>query len=428
MKKIYLLLFMLIGATSSFAYDKATEGTTYYGSSCAAWGLSDGTVAIYTYYTTEEQTEVTFPATIQVYDGETMTAEYEVSAVGVSGWGSTYLGTTSTYQYNGTVTSLVFSEGIKTINGSAFYEMTSLQSVKLPATLTTIGDYAFTSCDALTTITSYATTAPTLGTDALKGKASWDAIAANCVLRVPDGCTANYAAYSFDNTQAWTYYDTFFDNHKIHELTYPSITTVGYTTYYNTYGYVMPEGVEGYLINWTYEGTANLVKVYDAGDEVYAGLALIWKSTTDLAEETWYTVEALSSGGAIAAWPVDGESNPYTTLLNGSQTAATTTYWGTESSDYYYYKLANDGTNGLGWYWGAAEGAAFESGAHKAWMFIDKSSSARGFIRMFDNPTGVNEVTAKKEDVKDIYYDLSGRRVMNPTKGLYIVNGKKILK
>jgi len=26
------------------------------------------------------------------------------------------------------------------------------------------------------------------------------------------------------------------------------------------------------------------------------------------------------------------------------------------------------------------------------------------------------------------YYDLSGRRVVKPTKGLYIVNGKKVVK
>ena len=27
----------------------------------------------------------------------------------------------------------------------------------------------------------------------------------------------------------------------------------------------------------------------------------------------------------------------------------------------------------------------------------------------------------------NVYYDLSGRRVMNPTKGLYIVNGRKVI-
>ena len=428
MKKFLLSFALLAAATSGFAYDSATSGTTYYGSNCAAYGLADGTVAIYTYYTTDGQTEVTYPATIQVYDGETLTAEYEVSAVGVSGWGSTYFGSDKTYQYNGTVTSIVLSEGIKTINASAFYEMTSLQSVSLPTTLTTIGDYAFNSCDALATITSYATTAPALGTDALKGKASWDAIAANCVLKVPDGCTANYAAYTFDNTQTWTYYDTFYSSHKIHELTYPSITTAGWSTYYNTYGYKLPTGVEGYIIDWTYEGKANLVKVYDAGDEVVANIALLWKSATDLTEETWYTVEALSSGGNTATWPTyqdaSDQTQYYTNLLNGTQTEQTITAY---EGSYYYYKLANDGTKGLGWYWGANDGGVFTNGAHKAYLALAQSSGARSFISMFDNETtGIGQI-ANRQSSNGQYFDLSGRRVAQPTKGLYIMNGKKVI-
>ncbi len=431
MKKICLLSLMLFAFMGmARAYDSATSGTTYYGSNCAAYGLGDGTVAIYQYYTTDGQTEVVYPATIQVWNGETMTAEYEVSAVGVSEWGSTYLGSNKTYQYDGSVTSIVFSEGIKTINASAFYEMTSLRSVSLPSTLTTIGDYAFTSCDALTTINSYATTAPTLGTDALKGKASWDAIATNCVLKVPDGCVANYAAYTFDNTQTWTYYDAFYGSNKIHELSYPSITTAGYSTYYNTYGYTMPEGVEGYIIDWTYEGKANLVKIFNPGDEVCANIALLWKSTTDLDEDTWYTVEALASGGGTATWPTyvdaDNATQYYTNLLNGTQTEQTITAY---EGSYYYYKLANDDSNGLGWYWGANDGGVFTNGAHKAYLALGQSSAgARHFISMLGGETtGLKELSEQKEVANKEYFNLSGQRVVNPGKGLYIVNGKKVV-
>ena len=31
------------------------------------------------------------------------------------------------------------------------------------------------------------------------------------------------------------------------------------------------------------------------------------------------------------------------------------------------------------------------------------------------------------EKVKDVYYDISGRVVENPTKGVYIIDGKKVL-
>lgn len=221
MKKFFTTLLLCLGTISAFAYDKATEGTTYYGSNCAAYGLSDGTVAIYTYYTTDGQTEVTFPSTIKDNDGK----EYEVSAVGVSGWKNIYLGSASTNLYSGTVTSLVFSEGIKTINASAFYEMTSLTNVTLPSTLTTIGDYAFTNCDNLKQLKTEASSV-TLGTDALKGKASWDYITANCKVTVPAGCTANFAANSFDNTKTWTYWDQFYTNGNLVEAPATAISTI----------------------------------------------------------------------------------------------------------------------------------------------------------------------------------------------------------
>lgn len=41
--------------------------------------------------------------------------------------------------------------------------------------------------------------------------------------------------------------------------------------------------------------------------------------------------------------------------------------------------------------------------------------------------TGIESVTDDAECSQTIYYDLQGRRVTNPTKGIYIMNGKKVL-
>ena len=41
--------------------------------------------------------------------------------------------------------------------------------------------------------------------------------------------------------------------------------------------------------------------------------------------------------------------------------------------------------------------------------------------------TGIEDVETEGERVKDVYYDLSGRVVEKPTKGMYIINGKKVL-
>ena len=45
----------------------------------------------------------------------------------------------------------------------------------------------------------------------------------------------------------------------------------------------------------------------------------------------------------------------------------------------------------------------------------------------FSDATGVKEVTSYKDEVKGEYYNLAGQRVAQPTKGLYIVNGKKVM-
>lgn len=375
----------------------------------------DGTNATITWIYLKDATSITIPATIT--DRSTST-EYNVKEVGTSSgsWGLT--------DANTSVTSLTVEEGVTTINPYAFKTTTGLTTVQFPSTLTTIGDYAFYGCSALTSITSYSENI-TSGANSF-ALAESPYYPSSCVLKVPDGCVSVYAAYTFDNTKTWTYWDSFYNAGNIHELSYPKMSTAGYATYYNEYGYTMPENIEGYVINWTYGGTANLVKVYDPGEKVAPKIPLLWKSTETVAKDYWPTVEAYTYDASPASWPTFEGTNQ----LAGSQTAAPTTAWGTESSNYYYYKLANNATNGLGWYWGATEGAAFQSAAHKAWLIIEKSAPAttRGFISFGDEDgtTGIDKVI--KQPVADnVYYNLQGQRVEKPTKGLYIVNGKKVV-
>ncbi len=44
-----------------------------------------------------------------------------------------------------------------------------------------------------------------------------------------------------------------------------------------------------------------------------------------------------------------------------------------------------------------------------------------------DETTGVNDVRSKMSEVRGTYYNLNGQRVEKPAKGLYIVNGKKVI-
>lgn len=258
MKKIFTLASAILIATSAMAYDTATEGEAYYGSSCCAYGLADGTVAITTYYLDTENptTEITLPATIQVWneDGTEMTAEYEVSQVGYSTWNNLWVSDGSETNVLSTMTSITFTEGIKTINTSAFGWMSNpaLTTIVLPSTMTLIKAGAFASCDNLTSITCNAATAPTLDSsegwnDQFKGATSWDYIANNCKVYVPsEEAQASY------NQETWSYWNAFYEAGNVvvaqgNGITAPTVATLD-TPAYNIAGQRIADGTKGLII------------------------------------------------------------------------------------------------------------------------------------------------------------------------------------
>ena len=67
--------------------------------------------------------------------------------------------------------------------------------------------------------------------------------------------------------------------------------------------------------------------------------------------------------------------------------------------------------------------------ANKAYLKVAKNNSgARELVCVFDDgeTTGINNVERMAIE-NDCYYNLAGQRVAQPTKGLYIVNGKKVI-
>lgn len=65
----------------------------------------------------------------------------------------------------------------------------------------------------------------------------------------------------------------------------------------------------------------------------------------------------------------------------------------------------------------------------KAYLEIEDGGAARSFFFLDDEgeTTSLREVRGLKSEVRGEFYDLSGRKVAQPTKGLYIVNGRKVV-
>ena len=92
-----------------------------------------------------------------------------------------------------------------------------------------------------------------------------------------------------------------------------------------------------------------------------------------------------------------------------------------------FYKLAYDNyeaKTGLGFYWGAENGGVFTVKAGTAYLAVPNAASVKGFL-LDGTPTAIEGVEA--ENNTDVIYNLSGQRVQKAQRGLYIVNGKKLM-
>ncbi|MGN1263195.1 MAG: hypothetical protein ACI4TW_04080, partial [Prevotella sp.] len=107
-------------------------------------------------------------------------------------------------------------------------------------------------------------------------------------------------------------------------------------------------------------------------------------------------------------------------------TGATKVVTKTEDS-YTNYVLSNE-AGVVGFY--LAKEAGTNVAAGKAYLQVTTSAvdGAKSIMMVFeDEATCISEVKAAKQTADNVYYTLSGVRVTNPTKGLYIKNGKKII-
>ncbi len=66
-------------------------------------------------------------------------------------------------------------------------------------------------------------------------------------------------------------------------------------------------------------------------------------------------------------------------------------------------------------------------GAGKAFLLTNTTSGAHVLSLDFGDVTGIQTIKAQKELLEGDFYNLKGQKVAQPTKGLYIVNGRKVV-
>lgn len=186
-----------------------------------------------------------------------------------------------------------------------------------------------------------------------------------------------------------------------------NISSVGYATFYDSkFGYTIPEGVTAKTYTFAEDGiTLNESKVYGEGEILPADEAVVLEGT-----QGTYTF-------AYAATEITKDAN---NVLEG--TDEDTAF---EEDGYKFYMLSN-GAYGIGFYLQNASGNSITNGAHKAYLKVPAASAAKAFFALDGEVTEINSVTIVEKEIKGVF-DLQGRRVDNPVKGLYILDGKKVV-
>ena len=204
----------------------------------------------------------------------------------------------------------------------------------------------------------------------------------------------------------------------------------GYTSiYYSDKNLVVPEKVTG-LTYYVEDGRGHFNNDYPAGSIIPRNTAVVLEyEDKDNIPDAGVTV-------TFAETPATG-SAPARNMLRGFDTAHTTTVdAGQNPDDYFFYRLTvgavGSGKEGdVGFYWGEEDGAPFQAGAHKVYLAVEKSQFANAIQAssiIIDDSDNISEIAIPEKTIEGVY-TLSGRRVYgnNLPKGIYIVNGKKMV-
>ena len=301
--------------------------------------------------------------------------------------GITTIGEEAFWGENGAF-ALTLPESVTTIESRAFHMTSGLTSVNIPSGVTHIDAETFFFCEMSDV---YCYSSPTI---------TWDGgMKDDFSLMNPKSTNFHVAAADLSDWESnFPDANVTFVGDLAPAVAGNDVDGVYWATYYNSAANMKADD------NTTVYKAAingNSLTLTEIDDKVItAGEAVILKSTEANISMT------------ISA---DASTADYTgNALEGVDVATTV------DANYKYYVLSNEGALGFYKYNGTT------LGANKA--FIKTAvAPARGFFT-FDDTTGISTVANRQmSNANTLIFDLQGRRVVQATKGLYIVNGKKVI-
>lgn len=204
----------------------------------------------------------------------------------------------------------------------------------------------------------------------------------------------------------------FIDEISIISEDFITIGSTGYATlYYSGRAIKIPTGLTAYTMK-VENGKIVKSRAYSEGETLPKATAVILRGKPGK-----YNLDTSTEEGTT-----DNNNQ-----LKGSDTKANTT----GNDGYYFYMLANKDGEGVGFYWGAENGAAFLNGEHKAYLAIPKtdtygSAAKPCYVFAEDAATAIGKTS--DNETKPASYTLDGRLCPRGAKGIVISNGRKTIR
>ena len=187
-----------------------------------------------------------------------------------------------------------------------------------------------------------------------------------------------------------------------------TVSDAGYATAHFAFPVRMDEGMTAYVAASRENNVITLAEIENGEVPAMTPVVIAAKPAT-------YKLDILAEA------PADVESNVESNLLSGSllpydiQESPAYIFGVDEAGTPTFYRVADDDSSQLG--------------ANKAYFAPQGDSAASRYILRFGNEgtTGIQGVGTADEAESETYYDLSGRRVLYPAKGIYVTgSGKKV--
>ena len=414
MKKLLLMFFclaamQLVRAQSTYDFSAVNDdGLTLYYKVVDETKKEVSLAEDHVFYPYAGVTKIVIPDKVKKSDG----TEYTVTEIGYTFTGANLLPS---------LKELTLPNTLKKLEWQPFLGIQWLKKFVLPAGVEETGGIVFqfspSSTPSPMEIYLMGTTPPAKGA----GYPVFNMDLTYVKIYVPIDCSTNYKA-----GQDWKM-NAGGDYGPIPYLEQITLNANGYASLYlENENFEVPTGCTAYIVKGSKQGAGSYP---DADLVAFAAGSLIPKQTAFILENLSEKGKTIGYHANISGTEVDVSDN----LLVGTATGEEFSGAG------YKYYIFSDGSLGQGFYHqGTRKGQSIKVKAHRAGLRLPVTghgfAPAKELIFDFEAAkeqlaTGIRQLPhvapASKEDV---IFDLQGRRVLHPTRGIYIINGKKVVK